>query len=183
VEHSPGTAALLRNSRADRVQIGARTRPLCPHHRGERRGGIPAPREVRSSLAWRRCHAASIFSAPGPMTFIALTPCRLMDTRSAYGLTGAFGPLSLPDGAPAKSRSLVPHATCHRARELIRSADRRSASSGSWKPSQWSLFVPGSPLIPTPLPPVHPHRGSKGACDKNATNGLDLAVCRSSSNS
>src|SRR5579863_8618206 len=25
--------------------------------------------------------AASIFAAPGPMTFIAVTPCRIMDTR------------------------------------------------------------------------------------------------------
>jgi hypothetical protein len=38
---------------------------------------------------------ATIFTAPGPMTFIALTPCRVMDTRTGQGFTGAFGPPSL----------------------------------------------------------------------------------------
>ena len=39
--------------------------------------------------------AASLFTPPGPMTFIAVTPCRVMDTRSTQGFTGAFGPPSL----------------------------------------------------------------------------------------
>jgi hypothetical protein len=38
---------------------------------------------------------ASIFTPPGPMTFIAMTPCRVMDTRSSQPFTGAFGPPSL----------------------------------------------------------------------------------------
>ena len=38
---------------------------------------------------------SSIFTAPGPMTFIAMTPCRVMDTRTGQGFTGAFGPPSL----------------------------------------------------------------------------------------
>ena len=38
---------------------------------------------------------ASIFAPPGPMTFIAMTPCRVMDTRAGQGFTGAFGPPSL----------------------------------------------------------------------------------------
>jgi len=48
--------------------------------------------DVSSSVA---AQAASIFTAPGPMTFIAMTPCRVMDTRSSQGFTGAFGPPSL----------------------------------------------------------------------------------------
>src|ERR1700681_2439802 len=44
-----------------------------------------------SSLA----QAAGIFAPPGPMTFIAITPCRVMDTRSTQPFTGAFGPPSL----------------------------------------------------------------------------------------
>src|SRR5580693_9471680 len=44
-----------------------------------------------SSLA----QAASIFTPPGPMTFIAVTPCRVMGTRTGQGFTGAFGPPSL----------------------------------------------------------------------------------------
>jgi Chaperone of endosialidase len=39
--------------------------------------------------------AAGIFTPPGPMTFIAVTPCRVMDTRSTQPFTGAFGPPSL----------------------------------------------------------------------------------------
>jgi hypothetical protein len=40
--------------------------------------------------------AAGFFAPPGPLTFIGVTPCRLMDTRSTQGFTGAFGPPSLP---------------------------------------------------------------------------------------
>jgi hypothetical protein len=39
--------------------------------------------------------AVSIFAPPGPMTFIAITPCRVMDTRASQPFTGAFGPPSL----------------------------------------------------------------------------------------
>jgi Chaperone of endosialidase len=39
--------------------------------------------------------AVSIFTPPGPMTFIAMTPCRVMDTRSTQPFTGPFGPPSL----------------------------------------------------------------------------------------
>src|SRR5580700_3594866 len=52
---------------------------------------IAHPEAYPSSLA----QAASIFAAPGPMTFIAMTPCRVMDTRSGSGFTGGFGPPSL----------------------------------------------------------------------------------------
>jgi hypothetical protein len=40
--------------------------------------------------------ASNTFAFPGPMTFIAMTPCRVMDTRSSQPFTGPFGPPSLP---------------------------------------------------------------------------------------
>jgi len=52
---------------------------------------IAHPEASSSAIA----QAASIFTAPGPMTFIAMTPCRVMDTRSSQPFTGAFGPPSL----------------------------------------------------------------------------------------
>jgi hypothetical protein len=66
----------------------------------------PTPREAEQQrLEQRIAHpeasssaiaqAASIFTGPGPMTFIAVTPCRVMDTRSTQPFTGAFGPPSL----------------------------------------------------------------------------------------
>jgi hypothetical protein len=60
---------------------------------------ITHPEASSSPLA----QAASIFTPPGPMTFIALTPCRVMDTRTGQGFTGAFGPPSL---AAYASRSI-----------------------------------------------------------------------------
>jgi hypothetical protein len=38
---------------------------------------------------------ADIFGGAGPLTFIAMTPCRVMDTRQGQSFTGAFGPPSL----------------------------------------------------------------------------------------
>jgi hypothetical protein len=55
--------------------------------------------------------AAGIFTAPGPMTFIAVTPCRVMDTRASQPFTGAFGPPSL---AAYVTRQLpVPGSSCN----------------------------------------------------------------------
>ena len=39
--------------------------------------------------------ALSIFTPPGPMSFIAMTPCRVLDTRQGQGFSGAFGPPTL----------------------------------------------------------------------------------------
>jgi hypothetical protein len=55
--------------------------------------------------------SGNIFSAPGPLTFIALTPCRVMDTRSAFGFTGAFGPPSLSGGTPRQVP--IPSSSCN----------------------------------------------------------------------
>jgi len=38
---------------------------------------------------------AAAASVAKPLTFISITPCRLMDTRAAEGMTGAFGPPAL----------------------------------------------------------------------------------------
>ena len=67
---------------------------------------VPTPREAEQQRIEQRiahpeasssaiAQAASIFTPPGPMTFIAMTPCRVMDTRVGQGFTGAFGPPSL----------------------------------------------------------------------------------------
>jgi hypothetical protein len=37
-------------------------------------------------------------SDPNPLTFIAMTPCRVVDTRTGFGFSGAFGPPSLVGG-------------------------------------------------------------------------------------
>ncbi len=55
---------------------------------------------------------ASIFTAPGPMTFIAITPCRVMDTRAGQGFTGAFGPPSLPAFGTARQVPMPSSSTC-----------------------------------------------------------------------
>ena len=53
----------------------------------------PQPGEIEHQRAARQDasalpQAASIFTAPGPMTFIALTPCRLMTRGSARASRG-----------------------------------------------------------------------------------------------
>ena len=56
--------------------------------------------------------AASIFTPPGPMTFIAMTPCRVMDTRAGQGFTGAFGPPSLAAFGAARQVPMPSSTTC-----------------------------------------------------------------------
>jgi hypothetical protein len=76
----------------------------------------PQPGEIENQRAapkdvWPLPRAASIFTAPGPMTFIALTPCRVMDTRVGSGFTGAFGPPSLPAQTPRQVP--IPGSSCN----------------------------------------------------------------------
>lgn len=54
---------------------------------------------------------ATPLAAQTPLSFVAVDPCRLMDTRIEYGFTGAFGP---PPIKAATSRTLpIPaHPTC-----------------------------------------------------------------------
>jgi hypothetical protein len=47
----------------------------------------------------------------GPLTFIAITPCRVMDTRSGSGFTGAFGPPSLTAGGTPREVP-IPSSSC-----------------------------------------------------------------------
>ncbi len=56
--------------------------------------------------------AAGIFTPPGPMTFIAMTPCRVMDTRAGQDFTGAFGPPSLPAFGTARQVPM-PSSSCN----------------------------------------------------------------------
>ena len=46
------------------------------------------------------------------MTFIAITPCRVMDTRAGEGFTGAFGPPSLPAFGTARQVPM-PSSSCN----------------------------------------------------------------------
>jgi len=83
----------------------------------------PTPREAEQQRIEQRiahpdvsssaiAQAASIFTPPGPMTFIAMTPCRVMDTRAGQGFTGAFGPPSLAAFGAARQVPMPSSTTC-----------------------------------------------------------------------
>src|SRR6516225_12481896 len=57
----------------------------------------PAPLYWQPNLAELHPLAATP-TQPSPLTFIAMTPCRVVDTRTGSALTGAFGPVSLVGG-------------------------------------------------------------------------------------
>ena len=51
--------------------------------------------------------------ATQPLDFVAITPCRVMDTRAGSGFPGAFGPPSLPGSPPAAPRTVpIPTSAC-----------------------------------------------------------------------
>ena len=54
--------------------------------------------------------SAEAVGATAPLSFVAITPCRLVDTRVGFGFTGAFGPPAL---APFVERTIpVPSSSC-----------------------------------------------------------------------
>ncbi len=85
----------------------------------------PTPREAEQQRIEQRiahpdvsssaiAQAASIFTPPGPMTFVAITPCRVMDTRTGQGFGGAFGPPSLAATPTAPPRVVpMPSSSCN----------------------------------------------------------------------
>ncbi|MCU1258739.1 MAG: mannuronan epimerase, partial [Bryobacterales bacterium] len=67
----------------------------------------PFPTGLRSRHTAPLVRAASTSQ---PLSFIAITPCRIMDTRASGGKTGAFGPPSLAGGQARKV--LIPSSSC-----------------------------------------------------------------------
>ena len=46
------------------------------------------------------------------LVFVAMTPCRIMDTRAGMGFTGAFGPPSIGAGLPVRTIPVLSNPTC-----------------------------------------------------------------------
>ena len=46
------------------------------------------------------------------LVFVAMTPCRVVDTRQGQGFTGAFGPPSIAAGLPVRTIPIESSATC-----------------------------------------------------------------------
>ncbi|HEV2062954.1 MAG TPA: hypothetical protein VGS00_00200 [Thermoanaerobaculia bacterium] len=57
----------------------------------------PGEQSERSALAAER---QALVTSPVPLPFVALTPCRIIDTRSGSGFLGGYGPPSLAQGVP-----------------------------------------------------------------------------------
>jgi len=57
-----------------------------------------AQRNLLNGTVTARTQSASPFSSPGAMTFFAMTPCRVMDTRTGRGFPSPFGPPSISPG-------------------------------------------------------------------------------------
>jgi hypothetical protein len=56
--------------------------------------------------------AAGPSTSTTPLTFVAMTPCRMVDTRTGQGFSGTFGPPSLIGNAPARTFSIESSSTC-----------------------------------------------------------------------
>ena len=75
----------------------------------------PAQREVQNAAATlssgAELAAASVASTPGAYAFVAMTPCRIMDTRGNSGFLTPFGPPSLA-GNSTRTFSILTNTTC-----------------------------------------------------------------------
>lgn len=66
----------------------------------------------------KQANASGVASNSAPLTFVAVPPCRVLDTRVDQGFTGAFGPPALKAGQPRtvtapSSRCKVPIAAAY----------------------------------------------------------------------
>ncbi len=74
----------------------------------------PAPLYWHPSVAEQRlgAPAASLPLGTNALVFVAMTPCRLVDTRTGQGFSGAFGPPSLAGNAPGRAFPIPSSTTC-----------------------------------------------------------------------
>ncbi len=70
-----------------------------------------ADQDVSSALTPSASPSASAPTYSAPLVFVAMTPCRLMDTRESMGQSGAFGPPSL-GGNTVRTVPIPTHPTC-----------------------------------------------------------------------
>jgi hypothetical protein len=89
--------------------------PLYFHPNAEESNFVRRAREEQLQTAENASsplsQSPSIGDPSAPLVFIAMTPCRLMDTRPGNGQTGAFGPPSLVASA-VRTVPIPTHPTC-----------------------------------------------------------------------
>jgi hypothetical protein len=87
--------------------------PLCSAQRASRKEAVPLQNWSLKKSADTDSSTASAATTAEAMTgliFIATPPCRMVDTRAEYGMTGAFGPPALK--AMAARKFVVPNSSC-----------------------------------------------------------------------
>ncbi len=76
----------------------------------------PTPLYWQPPLAEQRlavtAPAANLPLGSNALIFVAMTPCRLVDTRTSQGFSGAFGPPSLAGSAPGRTFPIQSSTTC-----------------------------------------------------------------------
>ena len=77
----------------------------------------PAPLYWQPSVAAEATATPQVATTSLPLgsaalVFVAMTPCRVMDTRTGQGFTGAFGPPSIAAGLPVRTIPIQSSTTC-----------------------------------------------------------------------
>jgi hypothetical protein len=85
--------------------------PLCSGQRAYRKDTVPLQNwSLKKSADSAPASAATTADAMTGLIFIATPPCRMVDTRAEYGITGAFGPPALK--AMVARKFVVPNSSC-----------------------------------------------------------------------
>jgi hypothetical protein len=107
--------------------------------------------------------AASLPANASPLVFVAMTPCRIVDTRASQGFPPPYGPPSLVAGA-SRTFTIAPSATC-----TIPSIAQAFSFNITVVPSTPSGFITAYPAGPPgPVPLAATLVWSQGATTSNA---------------
>ena len=70
------------------------------------------PSATPETAATPQAATTSLPLGSAALVFVAMTPCRVMDTRTGQGFTGAFGPPSIAAGLPVRTIPIQSSTTC-----------------------------------------------------------------------
>jgi hypothetical protein len=139
--------------------------------------------QISATLASTTLNFSLTLSPPSALQFYALTPCRIADTRTGDGFTGAFGPPSLVGGAtrnfPIQSSSCDVPATAQAYSLNITAVPHGALGyltawpAGSGVPIAATLNSPGGIVIANAaLVPA----GASGAINLYASDDTDVVI-------
>jgi hypothetical protein len=135
-------------------------------------------------LASTRASIAPSATAPSALLFVAVSPCRVLDTRVGQGFTGAFGPPALTGGQPRTI--VVPQSSCGVPTAAAYSLNFAVVPPAGGKVAYLSAWATGQPMPGTAVlndsqggvanEPAIVAASANGSISVQSTDNTDLVI-------